>query len=282
MTELGLKVRYYQDSTIAGVPCRESAFVRREIEMALPVEQTAMVLVDIWNVHFIESYVEREQRVVNDFILPAIQAAREAKLPIIHAPSPELLLNPEVARQYPQAQRSPPGIEPPRSDDEPDWPPEAFRRRYQPSFNGADNPYYAYRGPRSQPPGIDVHWKELASELAMLPAVEVKENDDVVATGAQLHHVLAERNVLHLIYAGFATNWCLLGRDYGIRRMAGRGYNIIALRECTTGVEFPDTLDNLFVTEIGVREIEQQFGFTASNRDFVAACRSVSDAAKAV
>ena len=273
MVEIRLKVRYYQDSTPAGVPCRESAFVRREIEMVLPVHQTAMVLVDIWNVHFIESYVERELRVVNDFILPAIQAAREAGLPIIHAPSPE------VARLYPRAQSTPPGIAPPKLDDAPDWPPEAFRRRHQPCFDGADNPYYAYRGPRNQPPGIDVHWKELEPELAMLPTVEVKESDDVIATGAQLHHVLAERNVLHLIYAGFATNWCLLGRDYGIRRMALRGYNIIALRDCTTGVEFPDTLDNLFVTEIGVREIEQQFGFTASNADFVSACRDMSSAA---
>ncbi len=272
MAEIRLKVRYYQDSTPAGVPCRESAFVRREIEMALPVHQTAMVLVDIWNVHFIESYVEREQQVVNDFILPAIQVARETGLPIIHAPSPE------VARLYPQAQRIPPGIAPLKLDDGPDWPPEAFRRRHQPSLDGADNPYYAYRGPRSQPPGMDVHWKELEPELAMLPTVEVKESDDVIATGAQLHHVLAERKVLHLIYAGFATNWCLLGRDYGIRHMALDGYNIIALRDCTTGVEFPDTLDNLFVTEIGVREIEQQFGFTASNEDFVSACRATSSA----
>ena len=276
MAEIRLKVRYYQDSTPEGVPCRESAFVRREIDMLVPVHETAMVLVDIWNVHFIESYVEREVPVVNDFILPAIQAARDAGLPIIHAPSPE------VAHRYPRAYSTPPGFDLPKLDDGQDWPPEAFRLRHQPSFNGADNPYYAYRGPRSQPPGIDVHWKELAPELAMLPTVEVKESDDVIATGAQLHHVLGERNVLHLIYAGFATNWCLLGRDYGIRRMASRGYNIIALRDCTTGVEFPDTLDNLFVTEIGVREIEQQFGFTASNPDFVSACRAVSSAAKGV
>ncbi len=280
MTDLGLKVRYYQDSTKAGVPCRESAFVRREMDMALPVEQTAMVLVDIWNVHFIESYMEREKRVVNDFILPAVQAAREAKLPIIHAPSPEAILNPDGTLKYPQVQHIPPGIEPARSDDGPEWPPEAFRQRNQPSFNGSGNPYYAYRGPRNQPPGINVHWKELASELAILPAVQVEEGDDVIATGAQLHHVLADRHVLHLIYAGFATNWCLLGRDYGIRSMASRGYNIIALRECTTGVEFPDTLDNLLATEIGIREIEQQFGFTASNRDFLAACSAIGDGRK--
>ena len=57
--------------------------------------------------------------------------------------------------------------------------------------------------------------------------------------------------------------------------MAGRGYNIILLREATTGVEFPDTLDETFTTEIAVREVEQQYGFTASNQDFFQACRIV-------
>ena len=56
------------------------------------------------------------------------------------------------------------------------------------------------------------------------------------------------------------------------RAMARYGYNIIMLRDCTTGVEFPDTLNDLMVTEISIREIEQQFGFTVSNVDFFAGC----------
>ena len=107
----------------------------------------------------------------------------------------------------------------------------------------------------------------------MSPAVEVKDDDIVVSTGAQMHNALAEHGILHLIYVGFAANWCLVGRDYGIRAMSRRSYNIILLRECTTAVEFPDTLDELFVTEIVVREVEQQFGFSASNEDFLAGCR---------
>ena len=38
------------------------------------------------------------------------------------------------------------------------------------------------------------------------------------------------------------------------------------------GVEFPDTLDGFKATEGAVREAEQQLGFSASNRDFLAAC----------
>ena len=99
-----------------------------------------------------------------------------------------------------------------------------------------------------------------------------KADDFVIATGQQLHALLEERRILHLIFAGFATNWCVLGRDYGIRSMSRYGYNMVLLRDATTGVEFPDTYDNLFTTEIAIREVEQQYGFSASNADFFAGC----------
>lgn len=261
MSELTLRVRYFQDSTPADVSCREESFIRRETDMVLPISATALVLVDVWNVHFIESWMERAKKITVEAIVPALRAAREAGLTIIHAPCPE------VAVQYPQLERIPPisgGTPPP---DKPDWPPVAFRRR--------DGVYGVYAGPRNQPPGIALHWDTLKHRLAMSPVIEVREDDVVVATGAQLHRVLAERGILHLMYVGFATNWCILGRDYGIRAMAMRAYNIILLRDCTTGVEFPDTLADCLVTEIAVREVEQQFGFSASNEDFLTACQGI-------
>ncbi len=257
MPTLDLRVRYFQDSTPAGVPCREEKFIRREIPMPTPIEQTALVLVDVWNVHFIESWSERAKDVTLNTIVPVLNAAREVGLTIVHAPSPE------VARQFPQLGR----YAPPQASPAPDWPPPEFRRR--------EGQYAPYRGPRSQPPGIGIHWDRLAPKLSMSPAINVKDDDFVVATGQQLHELLKEHGILHLIYVGFATNWCVLGRDYGIRAMARRGYNIILLRDATAGVEFPDTLDTLFTTEISIREVEQQYGFTASNEDFFAACRAL-------
>ena len=43
MKTLDLRVRYFQDSTPADVPCRETAFIRREFEIPLPVDETALV-----------------------------------------------------------------------------------------------------------------------------------------------------------------------------------------------------------------------------------------------
>jgi hypothetical protein len=40
-----------------------------------------------------------------------------------------------------------------------------------------------------------------------------------------------------LFYAGFNTNACILVRDYGTLAMSQRGYEVILLRDCTTGME---------------------------------------------
>ena len=111
----------------------------------------------------------------------------------------------------------------------------------------------------------------------MSPAIEVDDDDFVIATGQQLHHLAKERSILHLIYAGFATNWCILNRDYGMRAISRRGYNMILLRDATMGVEYPDTVEACFATELSIREVETQIGFSASNEDFFAACRRVGD-----
>lgn len=246
---LDLKVQYFQDSPPVGLPYREEHFVRRHVQMPLPLEQTALVLVDMWDNHFIESWLERAERITREMVVPVLAAARTVGLTVVHAPSPP------VAEQFEQLKRH----APPVPSASPAWPPAEFRSR--------QGEYAVFRGPRAQPPGIPN-----IDRLGMSPHIEVRDGEFVVATGEQLHVLLAERGILHLVYAGFATNWCILNRDYGMRAMAGRGYTMILLREATAGVEFPDTVAEGLATEMAVREVEQQLGFSAANADFLAAC----------
>ena len=248
MATLDLTVRYFQDATPEDVPCREENFIRREISMALPLAQTALVLVDVWDNHFIESWLERATRWTAEGVVPVLDRTRALGMAVVHAPSPP------IAANYEQIER----FETATPDAEPDWPPAEFRAR--------EGKYALFRGPRSQPPGIPQ-----ITDLGMSPLVEVWDDDYVVATGDQLQSLATERGWLHLIYAGFATNWCILNRDYGMRAMARRGYNMILLRDATMGVEFPDTVDSCFATEMAIREVEQQLGFTSANGDFFAA-----------
>ena len=115
-----MKVRYYQDSTPVDVPCREENFERREIEMGLPIDQTALVLVDLWQDHFIESWIERAAQVLREKVLPVINAARSGGISVIHGPCPE------VAGHYEQLDRH---KAPEPSGETPAWPPPAWPLR---------------------------------------------------------------------------------------------------------------------------------------------------------
>lgn len=69
----------------------------------------------------------------------------------------------------------------------------------------------------------------------------------------------------------FATNWCVIGRDYGMIAMCNKGYNNILIRDATTGVEFHDTVNDLTATKISIREIETKYAWSTTTADFVAA-----------
>ena len=261
MAILPLIVTYYVDSTPEGIPCREENFIRRELEFPLPVEQTALVLVDLWNKHHIESWVERATKMLLEVIVPLIETSRKAGITIVFAPSPDVLQS--VPGKY-TVYEGKAKAKPPKT--EATWPPGDFIQR--------EGEYELYRNPRRQYPDISVHWPE-SPVFDMGSSVTVRDGDIVVASGDQLHDLCEERGILHLLYAGFATNWCILNRDYGVVDMSTRGYDIIIMRDATEGVEFPDTLEGRWATELAIREIEQRHGFSASNESFYAACAQV-------
>ena len=257
---LKLDVQYFQDSTPEDIPCREENFVRREIPFVLPIKQTALVLVDLWNLHHIEGWIDRANSITKRIILPVTENARSAGITVVHAPSPEVVQNQNYAHYHGHS------VPPQKVDAK--WPPEKFKSR--------KGEYAVFENPREQPPGLDFRWRELKSQLGMSHLMKVHETDFVVATGQQLHDLCEEKELLHLIYAGFATNWCILHRDYGIIQMSNRGYNCILIRDATEGIEFPDTLDKKWATEIAIREVEQRYGFTMLSKDFTEACSAVS------
>ena len=260
MKKIDLKVRYFQDSTPEGVPCREENFQRREIIMELPIKETGLVVVDVWDIHHIESYVERMKKVLKENLLPTLEACRKLGMTVIHSPCPE------IAEKHFADKIAKLNVSEPEPEKLVSWPPEEFRQRTE----HKESKYYCYRHPREQEPGV---MKKYSRFWDLSPEIDVKDDEIVVANGAQMDVVCQERGILHLLYVGFLTNWCIMRRDYGIRTKADQGYNVILLRDSTTGSEYPDTLETLLTTELAIREVEQQFGFSASNADFLSACQ---------
>jgi nicotinamidase-related amidase len=262
---LRLTVRSYQRQTELGVPCEEERFHYVEWPVSVPVQAAALVLVDVWDTHAIASHASRTAELARTKIRPALLAAREAGITVVHAPSPA------QAQRYPQSRRyatDEDAQEPATGRSIPtvevdDWPPPAFRRR--------EGDAAQFRRPRPpQPEGA----RRERLERGIDPSVAPEPGDFVVATGDQLHRLCKDRGILHLFYAGFATNICIPFKDYAIRSFHARGYNCILLRDCTTAIEGHDTIADLTGTKIAIRELEMaDIAATATSHAFIAACR---------
>jgi len=109
------------------------------------------------------------------------------------------------------------------------------------------------------------HIKDIESSIAPKP------EDFVVATGDQPHRLLRRRRLVHLVYAGFATNICVVYRDYRLQAMRARGYLPVLLRDCTTAIETRDTFPELALATSVIDDLERWFPKTDST-EFIAAC----------
>ena len=254
MSVIHLPVRSYPCYADFDKPSDERHISFYETVFPLPAQETAFVLVDCRTTHHNQGWLERATTVLRETIVPALAAAREVPLTIIHAPVGA------VAAKYPQCVTYPEERPVPA---EPEWPPRQFRERAGP---------YAVFAKKEE-----LHRDELLAsyipDCRIHPLVEPRDDEFVVTDGPTMRRLLAERGVLHLIYVGFAVNWCVQFKDYGMREQARYGYNCLLLRDCTNAFESADTLDEELNMRIAVREIELMVGWTATQKDFIEACR---------
>jgi nicotinamidase-related amidase len=241
--------------------CNESNFGAITETLELPIEETALILCNCWNQSASSTHRERALRIMHDHIQTALHAARAAGLTIVHAPTPR------IAEKYTHLN---PYIEPgdkelfPRfGERDPEWPPADFYQRTE-GYAGFKRDY-------------QVPWDVSAEKFKTLdfdPIVAPIQTDFVISTASQLCRLLAHKKILHLIYAGFATNGGMLRRDYSVSAMAWLGYNPIVLRDCTTADEYHDTVDQLMATHVTLRWFEYALGYTALEADFTQACQA--------
>ncbi|MCZ6678527.1 MAG: isochorismatase family protein [Candidatus Poribacteria bacterium] len=257
-----IPVRHYRLWTHPDIDCIEENFHYAERTFALPTDQTALVMVDVWDIHYIRSHEEISGQITRERIVPLAAACREAGITVVHAPSPP------IAAKFPQWVRyagdAEFGI---RSGGKqtPDWPPPDFRQR---------KGKYAQYAPQHEPRRDE--WSEkYGNKRRVVPELEPQPGDFVIATGEQLHRLCRHRKILHLLYVGFAANICVLYRDYGTRAMGERGYNIILLRDCTHAIEAHHTFADKGLTKASVLAIEMLVGASSTSETVIAACRAL-------
>ncbi len=265
MPTLSLTARCRQMMFVSD-PNVESNFHPAERAIELPVAQTGFVLVDIWDASDLPdaikpggiSFAERAGAITRERIVPALEAARELGLTVIHAPTANVSEHYRERCRVPDAPTAEAG--PPR-----DWPPAENRAAWSEEMWEARYGDY----------GADLR-KLMHDATRILPEVEPIESDWIIFTSEDMHQICREQGLLNLIYVGFATNMCLLFKPGALWEMSRAGYRCVVLRDCTTAVENADSIDGLWQTRAFVDWFEMQaLAYTATSDDFLAACAGV-------
>lgn len=244
-------------------PNVESNFHTDEVTIDLKPEQTGFVLVDMWDASDLPdeikpgglSFCERAGRITREAIVPALQAAREAGLTVIHAPSAN------VSEHYRDSCRVP-DAPPAEAAPDRDWPPAEARQGWSQEMWGARYGDYD-----------DDQRKIMQDCMRILPEAAPVESDWLIFSSADIHAVCRERGLLNLVYVGFATNMCLLFKPGALWEMSRAGYRCVVLRDCTTAVENADSIADLGQTSAFLDWFEMMaLAYTARSADFVEAC----------
>jgi hypothetical protein len=106
---------------------------------------------------------------------------------------------------------------------------------------------------------------------------EARPQDDegIAENGHQLFALCKDHGINHLVYLGFAINWCLLLSPGGMAEMQKYGLMCSALRQATTAVENKDSAEQEWCKELALWRVALAFGFVFDVDDFVTAIKQI-------
>lgn len=253
--QIELPVRFYR-----AVPTSNPDGLVDE-KWTLDVAKTAFVELHCWNIGCPGGIPVPEQywvfevsprnheymwRTVTDEIAPSLQAARGIGMPVVHVQGAD------IGARYAHLQPPMPPAQAPQSCREPI---SDHLTRYKNRVHGEGY------GQWNEWPNVDI-----------AEPVKPIDGEVLVVTTDQFDDWLRTRGIDTLLYTGFSANLCILDSPAAIKAMACLGYRCVILREATTGVEFPETLETRSHTQNAIRYIEAWWGYSASAGDFRQAC----------
>lgn len=99
------------------------------------------------------------------------------------------------------------------------------------------------------------------------------EDEAVALTSHQLFTWCQQEGINHLVYIGFAINWCLLMSPGGMLDMSRRGLICSTIRQAVTAVENKETAREELHKAEALWRVALAFGFVYDVHDFVRAVR---------
>ena len=250
-----VRPRYCRLCTDPGVEEAEENYRYVALDWQMPLSDAALISLDVWDYHFSRDTLERIEDITVNRIAPLVRVCRREGLQVIHAPAPPL------AQKSPNWVRLVEDPPPPSPNHAPEWPPEEFRKK--------TGRYAAYARPHE--PQLEERVEHRRTKRDFHPAVRPEGDEAVILSGEELHLLCKSRGVVNLFYVGFNTNACIVMRDYGTYAMMGRGYNVILVRDCTTGMETHETKADLVCTRGAIAGLEQFSAYTVTSEELTKA-----------
>ena len=90
----------------------------------------------------------------------------------------------------------------------------------------------------------------------------------------RLVQALRQKGIRRLLYAGYASNMCMLTRPVGIIEMSRKGYDVIFVRDASLAIETPDFLERDLTHQVATYMVETNWGVSTSVDDVLEALES--------
>ncbi len=231
-------------------------------ELEVDLERTAVVVMHAWESgtpeqypgwHRAVEYMPRAADISRSVFPDLLAAVRRSPMPLFHVVGggdyyrrlPGYLRAAELAGPPPAAPAgipACPGLE------------RLQRFRAQNVFVGAHNEADVARG---------------FAALDFGPNARPLDSEGVAENGHQLLALCREAGVYHLVYVGFALNWCLLLSPGGMAEMSRHGLVCSTIRQATTAVENRETARSELCKQTALWRVALAFGFVFDLDDFL-------------
>ncbi|MBX3422864.1 MAG: isochorismatase family protein [Pirellulaceae bacterium] len=264
---LQLALRYQQPTSEGS-----GRYHRLERNEQWQASQTAVIICDLWDSHHSVNAVRRVAELAPR-IDTFVKALREKGATVIHAPSecmkhyadhPARLR----AMQIPQAGTLPPDIT--------DWCDQI------PAEQQAAYPLDQSDGGEDDDPAELISWAQQLRQqgrnprapwLSQTDVVQIDDQRDFISdSGIEVWSILASRKVTKVMLVGVHTNMCVLGRPFGLRRLATAGLNVVLVRDLTDTMYNPRSwpyANHFTGTDIMVSHIERWVCPTISSQQIL-------------
>lgn len=234
----------------------------------LPVDtvKTALVVMHAWDTGSQQEYpgwwrcveyIGRSREISRTTLRQLVNRAREAGMRVIHVVGGHPYYTQCPGYQKAKALAGEPAVLPRISED------ETARARNE--FKG----HSAFPGDHNAP-DINRGWPKMNFLADQTPL----DDEYVCENSEQLFAVCQKEGINHLVYTGFAINYCLTYSPGGMVDMSRRGVTCSAVRDCVTAVECRESIDGERNKEYGLWMTAMMFGFVYDLPDLLNALSS--------